>query len=72
MICTTFEIKTNLTILFYTTQLKKKYSYKILAPKAIEENKDLKKATGAVLEIVELDPESYRLGHTKACNVYYS
>lgn len=34
----------------------------------MEQNKDLKKAAGAVLDTVQLDPESYRLGHTKACN----
>lgn len=43
------------------------YSYKILAPKIMEEQKDPKKACGACLESIPLDEELYRLGNTKAC-----
>lgn len=48
---------------------KPKSSYKILAPKAVEELKDAKdpkKIAQVVLDAVNLDAESYRLGNTKA------
>lgn len=48
---------------------KPKSSYKILAPKAVEELKDAKdpkKIAQVVLDAVGLDAESYRLGNTKA------
>uniref|UniRef100_A0A336MJ45 CSON000536 protein n=1 Tax=Culicoides sonorensis TaxID=179676 RepID=A0A336MJ45_CULSO len=44
-----------------------KLRYKILAPKAMIEAKDPKSAAGACMDAVALDPELYRLGHTKAC-----
>lgn len=43
-------------------------SYKILAPKAMDEEKDPKKACGKCLESIPLDEELYRLGNTKACD----
>lgn len=41
-------------------------SYLILAPGPMQAEKDLKKGAGICLESVALDPEMYRLGHTKA------
>lgn len=46
-------------------------SYKILAPKAMDEEKDPKKACGKCLESIPLDEELYRLGNTKACDDIY-
>jgi hypothetical protein len=46
----------------------KPFSYKILNPKAVELEKDPKKIAGVILDAVKLDPESFRLGNTKACN----
>jgi hypothetical protein len=42
------------------------FSYLILAPGPMQNEKDIKKAAGICLESVALDPEMYRLGHTKA------
>lgn len=41
-------------------------SYQILAPAKMQAEKDLKKAAEACLDTVALDPELFRLGHTKA------
>lgn len=42
--------------------------YKILAPAAVDKvASDPKKAAEAILESTGLDPDQYRLGHTKAC-----
>lgn len=41
-------------------------SYMILAPVAMTAEKDPKEAARKCLEEVGLDPESYRIGHTKA------
>lgn len=41
-------------------------SYSILAPAKMNSEKDLKKAAEACLDSVSLDPELFRLGHTKA------
>lgn len=38
----------------------------ILAPAIMTAEKDPKEAARKCLESVELDPESYRIGHTKA------
>lgn len=38
----------------------------ILAPAAMSAEKDPREAAKKCLEINELDPESYRIGHTKA------
>lgn len=38
----------------------------ILAPAIMQAEKDPKEAARKCLEAVELDPESYRIGHTKA------
>lgn len=46
-----------------------KNSYKILAPKAMDGQKDPKKACGVCLDAVNLDEELYRLGNTKACHL---
>lgn len=40
--------------------------YKILAPAAADKESDLKKCAGVILENVGLDPDKFRLGHTKA------
>lgn len=42
------------------------YSYLILAPGPMQTEKDLKKGAQICMESVHLDPEMYRLGHTKA------
>ncbi|XP_076397222.1 myosin heavy chain isoform X11 [Megachile rotundata] len=43
-----------------------KLRYKILAPQAVEQvGSDPKKAAAAILEASGLDPDQYRLGHTK-------
>ena len=47
------------------------FSYQILAPAIMQSEKDVKKAAGACLEITGLDPEMYRLGHTKARNKFH-
>lgn len=41
-------------------------SYMILAPATMTAEKDPKEAARKCLEEVGLDPESYRIGHTKA------
>ncbi|CAH2255041.1 jg7220 [Pararge aegeria aegeria] len=43
-----------------------KLRYMILAPAIMQAEKDPKEAARKCLEAVELDPESYRIGHTKA------
>lgn len=50
----------------WSTLLCHVFSYLILAPAAMQAEKDIKKAAGICLETVKLDPEMYRLGHTKA------
>ena len=42
-----------------------KSRYNILAAKAVAKAKSDKSAAGAVLEVIKLDKEKYRLGHTK-------
>ncbi|XP_022175403.1 myosin heavy chain, muscle isoform X23 [Myzus persicae] len=42
-----------------------KLRYKILAPAAAEKETDPKKCAGVILENVGLDPDKFRLGHTK-------
>lgn len=42
-------------------------SYKIINPKGIDGVTDLQKAAQIILESTGLDPESYRIGNTKAC-----
>ena len=41
------------------------HSYLILAPGPMQAEKDLKKSAGLCLDSTGLDPETYRLGHTK-------
>jgi myosin heavy chain 6/7 len=41
------------------------HSYMILAPAIMQAEADPKVAAAKCLEAVELDPESYRVGHTK-------
>lgn len=41
-------------------------SYMILAPAIMQKEKDPKDAAAKCLEAVNLDPDSYRIGHTKA------
>jgi myosin heavy chain 6/7 len=38
----------------------------ILAPALMQAEKDVKKAAGGCLDTIKLDPDLYRLGHTKA------
>ncbi|XP_026327804.1 myosin heavy chain, muscle isoform X35 [Hyposmocoma kahamanoa] len=42
-----------------------KLRYKILAPQAVDKESDPKKIAQVILDATGLDPESYRLGHTK-------
>ncbi|XP_065215431.1 myosin heavy chain, muscle isoform X25 [Planococcus citri] len=42
-----------------------KLRYKILAPAAVDQSSDVKKAAAVILESVNLDSDQYRLGHTK-------
>lgn len=43
--------------------------YKILAPtEADKAGDDPKKACQVILEVINLDAEQYRMGHTKACS----
>lgn len=42
----------------------------ILAPAAMTAEKDPREAAKKCLELNELDPESYRIGHTKARNKF--
>ena len=49
-------------LVFYTR-------YKILAPtEADKAGEDMKKVSQAILDAINLDGESYRMGHTKACS----
>lgn len=41
-------------------------SYMILAPQLMAAEKDPKKAAAHCFNSIELDPENYRIGHTKA------
>lgn len=45
-------------------------SYKILNPAAVAKESDEKKCAAHILDNTGLDPENYRLGHTKACSPY--
>jgi hypothetical protein len=42
------------------------YSYMILAPAAMANEKDSKSGAAKCFEEIGLDPDSYRIGHTKA------
>lgn len=46
----------------------------ILAPAAMTAEKDPKKAAAKCFESINLDPESYRIGHTKAriCSLIFT
>ncbi|CAG9865468.1 unnamed protein product [Phyllotreta striolata] len=48
-----------------------KLRYMILAPATMTREKDPKEAARKCLEEVGLDPDSYRVGHTKASGVFY-
>lgn len=53
----------------------KKFSYKILNPKAVDQlnlDKEPKKIAQVILDAVKLDVENYRLGNTKAWIPLYS
>lgn len=47
------------------------FSYQILAPGPMGLEKDGKKCAGICLETTGLDPELYRLGHTKARKLFH-
>lgn len=49
-----------------------KSSYKILNPAEVAKQTDPKKCAEAILDATGLDPELYRLGHTKAWNPTHS
>lgn len=58
--------------MFFThPQIYKKNSYQILAPALMQAEKDPKKAAGGCLDSIKLDPELYRLGHTKVNQLKY-
>lgn len=42
------------------------FRYKILNPGPVGKEPDVKKAAALILENTSLDPDMYRLGHTKA------
>lgn len=44
----------------------------ILAPAIMQAEKDPKEAARKCLEAINLDPESYRIGHTKARHIILS
>ena len=46
------------------------YSYTILAPNVVKDQPDPKIATKGILETIALETELYRLGNTKACEIY--
>lgn len=48
------------------SKIKTLISYMILAPALMTGEKDPKKAAAKCFESIGLDPESYRIGHTKA------
>jgi len=41
-------------------------SYMILAPNEMKAESDERKSAKVCLEVIQLDPELYRIGHTKA------
>ena len=45
------------------------WSYMILAPATMAKEADPKNAAAKCLKEIELDPESYRIGHTKVWNI---
>lgn len=47
------------------------YSYQILNPKGIKGIEDPKKCTKILIESTELAEDQYRLGNTKARNIFY-
>jgi hypothetical protein len=59
--------KPSLIFNFYEFYLIKRYM--ILAPATMAAESDPKVAASKCLQEVELDPESYRIGHTKASSV---
>ena len=48
-----------------------KSRYNILAAKLVAKAKNDKAAAGAVMDVVKLDKEKFRLGHTKVSPVQY-
>lgn len=59
--CHIIDLSTDTKVFLFKTN-----SYMILAPAIMQAEKDPKEAARKCLEAVELDPESYRIGHTKA------
>lgn len=60
--------------MFWTPFMTKNFlctSYLILAPAQMAAEKDLKKAAEVCLDVTKLDPEMYRLGHTKARKLFH-
>jgi hypothetical protein len=57
--------------IYTTTFLSTTKSYLILAPAKIKAESEEKKAAQACFEEIQLDPDRYRLGHTKARYLKY-
>ena len=49
-----------------------KSRYNILAAKLVAKAKNDKAAAGAVMDVVKLDKEKFRLGHTKVSSVRFN
>lgn len=58
--------RNNQIMFFSLTTQNIPFSYQILAPAQMQAEKDVKKAAAVCLEVIGLDQELYRLGHTKA------
>lgn len=61
-----FGYYNNYYIYLFFLKPKTTISYMILAPALMTNEKDPKKAAAKCFESIGLDPESYRIGHTKA------
>lgn len=55
----------------YMSYVNDTYSYQILNPKGIKGIEDPKKCTKILIESTELAEDQYRLGNTKARNLFY-
>lgn len=60
--------RTNITKMVKTHAKQNEYSYMILNPAEMTAEKDQKKAAQKCFDSVGLDPDSYRIGLTKASN----
>lgn len=60
------SISPSLFTQLHYAKLQTKNSYLILAPAQMTAEKDQKKSASKCFESIGLDPDSYRIGHTKA------